>query len=248
VAGFDVVSSPLDVRRRISVVIQEHAADLLLSARDNLLAFARFHGLSGPVLRQRADTVMEQFGLVEFAGRKVQDLSGGYRRRVQVAKMFMVDTPVMFLDEFSTGMDPLLKRSVMDMLSAEAARGRTIVLTTQILSEAEALCDDILIVNRGREVARGDVNTLKLLSQGVYEVSVTFDALPAGLEQELAALQPARLLVSGNTVELALKEPESRVLALVSEMATRGHVLRVEVGGATLEDVFVELTREATQP
>jgi ABC-2 type transport system ATP-binding protein len=248
VAGFDVVSSPLDVRRRISVVIQEHAADLLLSARDNLLAFARFHGLSGPVLRQRADTVMEQFGLVEFAGRKVQDLSGGYRRRVQVAKMFMVDTPVMFLDEFSTGMDPLLKRSVMDMLSAEAARGRTIVLTTQILSEAEALCDDILIVNRGREVARGDVNTLKLLSQGVYEVSVTFDALPAGLEQELAALQPARLLVSGNTVELALKEPESRVLALVSEMATRGHVLRVEVGGATLEDVFVELTRETTQP
>jgi ABC-2 type transport system ATP-binding protein len=189
--------------------------------------------------------VLEQFGLVEFASRKVQDLSGGYRRRVQVAKVFMVDTPVVFLDEFSTGMDPLLKRAVMDQLLAEAGRGRTIVLTTQILSEAETLCDDILIVNGGRQVARGDVNTLKLLSQGVYEVSVTFDELPAGLEQELAALNPARLLVSGTTVELALKEPESRVLALVSELATRGRVLRVEVGGATLEDVFVELTKEA---
>jgi ABC-type multidrug transport system ATPase subunit len=122
------------------------------------------------------------------------------------------------------------------------------VLTTQILSEAEALCDDILIVNRGREVARGDVNTLKLLSQGVYEVSVTFDELPVGLEQELAALQPARLAISGTTVELALKEPESRVLALVSQLATRGRVLRVEVGGATLEDVFVELTKEAREP
>ena len=248
VAGFDVVSSPLDVRRRIAVVIQEHAADLLLSARDNLVAFARFHGLGGPTLHTRVDRVLEQFGLVEFAARKVQDLSGGYRRRVQVAKVFMVDTPVVFLDEFSTGMDPLLKRSVMDLLLGEAARGRTIVLTTQILSEAEALCDDILIVNRGREVARGDVNTLKLLSQGVYEVSVTFGKLPAGLEQELAALNPARLAISGTTVELALKEPESRVLALVSEMATRGHVLRVEVGGATLEDVFVELTKEAQKP
>jgi ABC-2 type transport system ATP-binding protein len=248
VAGFDVVSSPLDVRRRIAVVIQEHAADLLLSARDNLVAFARFHGLGGPMLRTRVDRVLEQFGLVEFAARKVQDLSGGYRRRVQVAKVFMVDTPVVFLDEFSTGMDPLLKRSVMDLLLGAAASGRTIVLTTQILSEAEALCDDILIVNRGREVARGDVNTLKLLSQGVYEVSVTFDALPPGLAEELAALHPARLAVSGTTVELALKEPESRVLALVSQMATRGHVLRVEVGGATLEDVFVELTKEVRKP
>jgi ABC-2 type transport system ATP-binding protein len=247
VAGYDVVGSPLDVRRRIAVVIQEHAADLLLSARDNLVAFARFHGFSGPTLQRRVDSVLEQFGLVELAGRKVQDLSGGYRRRVQVAKVFMVDTPVVFLDEFSTGMDPLLKRSVMDSLAAEAARGRTIVLTTQILSEAEALCDDILIVNKGREVARGDVNTLKLLSQGVYEVAVTFDELPAGLEQELAALHPARLAVSGTTVELALKEPESRVLALVSEMAARGRVLRVEVGGATLEDVFVELTKEARE-
>ena len=244
VAGHDVVASPLDVRRRIAVVVQEHAADLFLSARDNLVAFARFHGLGGPALRSRVGRVLEQFGLAEFAGRKVQDLSGGYRRRVQVAKVFMVDTPVVFLDEFSTGMDPLLKRSVMDSLLAEAARGRTIVLTTQVLSEAEALCDDILIVNRGRQVARGDVNTVKLLSQGVYEVAVTFDVLPPGLEEELRALRPARLLVSGNTVELALKEPESRVLALVSEMAARGHVRRVEVGGATLEDVFVELTRE----
>jgi len=81
----------------------------------------------------------------------------------------------------------------------------------------------------------------------VYEVSVTFDQLPAGLERELAALHPARLAVSGTTVELALKEPESRVLALVSDMATRGRVLRVEVGGATLEDVFVQLTKETQQ-
>src|SRR5438477_200027 len=92
--------------------------------------------------------VMERFGIAEQGNRKVQDLSGGARRRVQVAKMFMVDVPVVFLDEFSSGMDPILKRAVSDMLREQAAGGRTIVLTTQILTEAEELCDDILIINK----------------------------------------------------------------------------------------------------
>jgi ABC-2 type transport system ATP-binding protein len=242
VAGYDVVSQPLEVRRRIAVVIQEQAADLLLSARDNLAGFARFHGLTADEIRVKIDGVLRDFDLYDQAGQKVQDMSGGFRRRVQVAKIFMVDTPIVFLDEFSTGMDPILKRSVMAALRGEAARGRTIVLTTQILSEAEALCDDILIVNRGREVARGDLNALKLLSSGVYEVSLTFESLPPGLEDELAQLHPLRLSVSRSTVEIALKESERRVLELVSELSTRGRILRVEVGGASLEDVFVELT------
>ena len=75
--------------------------------------FARFHGLSSAAIRLRADRVLDEFGLTGQAGQKVQDLSGGFKRRVQVAKIFMVDTPVVFLDEFSTGMDPILKRSVM---------------------------------------------------------------------------------------------------------------------------------------
>jgi ABC-2 type transport system ATP-binding protein len=243
VMGFDVATEPLEVRRRIAVVIQENAAELFLSVRDNLLVFARFHGQVGGAVRRRAERVLEQFGLAADAGRKVQDLSGGFRRRVQVAKMLMVDTPVMFLDEFSSGMDPILKRSVMALLREEARRGRTIVLTTQILSEAEELCDDILIMNHGRQVARGDLHALKLLSAGVYELTMTFDALPAGLEAELAARQPLRLEIHQNTVEIALKEPEDEVLALVAELGRRGRVLRVEVGGASLEDVFVELTQ-----
>jgi ABC-2 type transport system ATP-binding protein len=241
VLGYDVMASPLDVRKRISTVIQENAAELFLSVRDNLLTFARFHGRSGPDARRRAADVMAQFGLTEEAGRKVMDLSGGFRRRVQVAKMFMVETPVMFLDEFSTGMDPLLKRSVMDLLRRERAGGRTIVLTTQILSEAEELCDDILIMNNGRQAARGDLHTLKLLSQGVYEVTLTYDRLPEDLVAGLEARSPLRLHATGNTIELALRESEEQVLGLVADLLKRGRVLRVEVGGASLEDIFVEL-------
>ena len=244
VMGFDVLARPLEVRRRISVVLQESAVEMFLSVRDNLLTFARFHGLAAGEARRRAAEVMERFNLADEADRKVQDLSGGFRRRVQVAKMFMVETPVMFLDEFSTGMDPLLKRAVMGYLREEAARGRTIVLTTQVLSEAEELCDDILIMNKGRQVARGDLYALKLLSQGVYEVAMTFEELPASIETELERLQPLRMSVNGNTIELALKAEEARVLELVSELAKKGRVLRVEVSGASLEDIFVELTQE----
>jgi len=164
VSGVDVARDPLGVRRRIVVVVQESAAEIFLTVRDNLLTFGRFHGLRGPELKRRADAVMEQFGLAQDASRKAMDLSGGFRRRIQVAKALLVDTPVMFLDEFSTGMDPILKRAVMDLLRQQARQGRTIVLTTQILQEAEALCDDILIINRGREVARGDVAAIKARS------------------------------------------------------------------------------------
>jgi ABC-2 type transport system ATP-binding protein len=242
VAGFDVVAAPLEVRRRIAVVIQEHAADLLLTVADNLVTFARFHGMAGEAIRRRATRVMEQFGLTPEAGRKVQDLSGGFRRRVQVAKVFMVDTPVVFLDEFSTGMDPILKRSVMQSLREEARGGRTIVLTTQVLTEAEELCDDILIMNRGRQVARGDLHALKLLSHGVYDITITFEEPPPGREAELSRLNPLRLSVNRGTIQLAVKQNERDVLALVSDLASRGRVLRVEVGGASLEDIFVELT------
>jgi ABC-2 type transport system ATP-binding protein len=244
VLGYDVVTRPLEVRRRISMVVQEAAVDMLLTTRDNLLTYARFHGIKGAEARRRSDDVIARFQLEREADRKVMDLSGGYRRRVQVAKIFLVDTPVVFLDEFSTGMDPILKRAVMDDLRDASAKGRTIILTTQILSEAEELCEDILIINNGRQVARGDLTTLKLLSEGVYEISMTFDRLPAQIESSIAALQPLRQSVRQNTVELALKVGESRLLEIVTELARQGHVLRVEIGGASLEDIFIELMQK----
>ncbi len=244
IEGFDVVKDSLEVRRRICMVLQETAVELFLTARDNLLTFARFHGLSAGEARVQADKMIELFDLDAEKDRKVQDLSGGFRRRVQVAKVFLAKTPVLFLDEFSTGMDPILKRAVMDALREEAKRGRTIVLTTQILSEAEELCDDILILNDGREIARGDLNTLKLLSERVYDVIISFEALPPNIEADLAKLQPTHVNISGNTVEFGVKAQDAEALDAVSALAKTGRVLRVEIGGASLEDIFVELTKK----
>lgn len=244
IEGFDVVEYPLEVRRRISMVLQETAAEIFLSVRDNLLTYARFQGLETQDARRKTEELMQLFGLTAEAERKVQDLSGGFRRRVQVAKAFLVSTPVLFLDEFSTGMDPILKRAVMELLRQEASRGRTIVLTTQILSEAEELCDDILILNKGREIARGDLNTLKLLSRGVNEVVMTFEAVPPDIEQEIKRLRPLRWRVDGSTIELTLKAEEGQALEIAGQLAKKGRVLRVEIHGASLEDIFVELTQQ----
>jgi ABC-2 type transport system ATP-binding protein len=243
VLGYDVVEAPLEVRRRIGVVIQDQAADLLLNVRDNLLTFARFHGRTGPPVGDRADGVMTKFGIADVADRKVQDLSGGIRRRVQVAKMFMIDAPIMFLDEFSSGMDAILKRSVMDMLRAEAAAGRTIVLTTQILNEAEALCDDILIMNNGRRVARGSVQALKELAGRLHDVTITLDQIPPELPAIAARYEPERFAVHHNTVQFQLRGEEARVLELVSALGRQARIQHLEITGASLEDVFVQLTK-----
>ncbi|HEY7354569.1 MAG TPA: ABC transporter ATP-binding protein [Terriglobales bacterium] len=248
VFGFDVVKKPLEVRRRIASVIQETAVDLLLNVRDNLLTFSRFHQIDRQTAQRRADEIIERLRLTAEVERKVQDLSGGFRRRVQVAKAFMVDTPVLFLDEFSTGMDPLLKREVMQLLREEARRGRTILLTTQILSEAEELCEDILIIDHGRQVARGDLSTLKLLSHEVYEVSMTFDVMPSDIERELQAIPTLRTRIENNTLEAAFKAPEGKVLDVVTALAKNRRVLRLEVNGASLEDVFLELTHKEVKP
>jgi ABC-2 type transport system ATP-binding protein len=141
-------------------------------------------------------------------------------------------------------MDPLLKREVMDAFRAEADRGRTIVLTTQILSEAEELCDDILIMQSGRQVARGDLHALKLLSDGVYEVALTFDKMPAGIEAEIAALRPIRRTINHNTLELAVKASEADVLEWLAGLARRERILHVELSGASLEDIFIALTQK----
>jgi len=119
------------------------------------------------------------------------------------------------------------------------------VLTTQILTEAEELCDDILIINKGRSIARGDLHHLKTLVERLYDVTLTFDHPLEHLEQSLAGFHPEEVSVTHNTVRLKLRDDESRVLELVSMLAKRGRLLRIEINGASLEDIFVELTQKS---
>lgn len=168
VCGFDVVRQALEVRTHIAVVLQQTSVETLLTVEDNLRIYAYFHGIGPGEIRKRMDSVLEEFELGEKAGETVQDLSLGTKRRVQVAKIFMVDSPVIFLDEGTTGMDPLMRRRVLDRIRLEARKGRTILLTTQVLSEAEELCDTIMILHRGKKLAAGSLQELRAFQRRCF--------------------------------------------------------------------------------
>ena len=183
--GFDVTRQPLAVRQQLAVVLQQTATESLLTVRDNLLIYAYLHGVKPPAARKRLQTVAEEFELGTQLRDTVQELSLGTKRRIQVAKIFMLDAPVIILDEATTGMDPLMKRRVLDRLRAEARQGRTILLTTQVLSEAEELCESIMILDRGRSMASGTLPELRKLSTHMFRVNLLFAATNGDLVSRL---------------------------------------------------------------
>lgn len=244
VRGFDVTRQPLAVRQQLTVVLQQTATESLLTVQDNLLIYAYLHGVKSQTARQRLQLVAEEFELGTQLRETVQELSLGTKRRIQVAKIFMLDAPVIILDEATTGMDPLMKRRVMDRLRAEAREGRTILLTTQVLSEAEELCESIMILDRGRSMASGTLRELRKLSTHMFRVNLTFAATNGDLVSRLEALQPMQLQVDGNTVEMVFQGEEASLLGRLADISRDTPILQFEVRGPTLEEIFITLMKE----
>ena len=245
VMGFDVSRQPLSVRQQLAVVLQQTATENLLTVRDNLLIYAYLHGVNPANAQERLRALSEEFELGEQLGNTVQELSLGTKRRIQVAKIFMLDAPVIILDEATTGMDPLMKRRVMDRLRMEARDGRTILLTTQVLSEAEELCENIMILDRGRSMASGTLRELRTLSTHMFRVNLTFAETNGDLVNRLEALKPEHLQVDGNTAEMVFHGEEASLLGKLADISRDTAILQFEVRGPTLEEVFIELMKEA---
>ena len=241
VNGFDVVKNALETRRSIAVVLQTSSAELFLSVWDNFLSYGLFQGLTMAQAKGKAAEAVETFELSEYVKTKCQDLSGGYKRRVQSAKAFLADTPILFLDEATTGLDAVIKRRVVDLIRKQARAGRTILLTTQILSEAEELCDRVAIIDRGRLKALGDIPALKKMARDVYDVIVSFDEITPDLRQFFCREEISRCEEHGATIELSVRSDEMKVLELLGEVGRRWPIVHFEVRGASLEDVFVEI-------
>jgi ABC-2 type transport system ATP-binding protein len=246
VLGFDLRRQASEVRQHLCVVLQENAVELYLSVEDNLATYARFHSLSRSEVPARIDRVIAQFDLQGHRKQKVIDLSGGLRRRVQVAKVFLVEKPLVFLDEATVGMDPINKRATLDAIRDQAKAGRTIFLTTHILEEAEELCDTIAIIDRGRILASGDLPTIKSLVPNAFDVSITFQALDEELLGAFRQIPSLRLSHTRSTVDVTIPGSDLSVLESVAQLAQRAPVLHLEMHSATLEDVFLELLGHPT--
>jgi ABC-2 type transport system ATP-binding protein len=161
VNGFDVVTQADDVRAAISLTGQFAAVDEILSGRENLVLIAKLRHLRQP--GKIADDLLERFSLTDASARKVSTYSGGMRRRLDIAMSLIGDPPVIFLDEPTTGLDPKARIEVWDAVKGLAARGTTVLLTTQHLDEAEQLADRIAILHEGRIIVNGTLAELKQL-------------------------------------------------------------------------------------
>ena len=244
VAGYDPVREGFAVRRSIAAVLQDNASEQFLSVRDNFLVYAQLHGQSRESTERRLPAVVERFGLKDVLPEKAADLSIGMRRRVQVAKVFLLDSPILFLDEATTGMDPLAKREVVTGIREIAGHGRTVVLTTQNMDEAERLCDEVLIVAHGRAVARGDVDSVKRLHAPSLEVRVSFDEQPQGLSEFLNGYAPASSSFEEGRLKVCLSGSRRDAATFLAALSSRYKVADFEVSSASLEDAFLEAVDE----
>lgn len=243
VAGYDVVREAREVRRRIGLTGQLAAVDENLSGRDNLILVARLLGASRTEARARADELLQTFALTGAADRAAATYSGGMRRRLDLASSFVSRPQVLFLDEPTTGLDPVSRSGLWDSVRTAVAGGTTVLLTTQYLEEAEQLADRVIVLGRGRTIADGSVAQLKE-QLGVSSVRATL-AEPAAEPTARAALRHAGL-------EPQPGEPAGTVCVPVRESAALAAVVRalddagvaitgISLSEPTLDDVYVAL-------
>ncbi len=238
IAGDDVVRSPALVRRHIGVVFQSQSLDKALTVEENLRAQGHLHGLSGPELRGRMASAMEHLGLADRRKDLVETLSGGLRRRVEIAKALLHRPRVLLMDEASSGLDPAARRDLTRHIESLRDReGVTILLTTHILEEADR-CDRLALLHQGSIVTEGSPSELRSRIGGDVVVleSAGAASLAAGIESRFG-LRPT---VTDGRVRVEIPNGH-RFIAEVVE-AFPGAIESVVLHKPTLEDVFVHET------
>ena len=174
--GIDVLEHPEQIRRMIGVSGQYAAVDENLTGFENLDMVGRLYHLSPAASRARARELIDMFDLVEAGDRVVKGFSGGMRRRIDLAGALVVNPPVLFLDEPTTGLDPRSRLALWDVIKKLVGEGTTVLLTTQYLEEADQLADNIAVIDEGKVIAQGTSDELKLLVGG-QRVEITIQHL-----------------------------------------------------------------------
>jgi ABC-2 type transport system ATP-binding protein len=247
IAGFDVTRQPREVRKRIGLTGQFASVDGQLTGRGNLLLIARLLGADRRAARARADTLLELFGLQDVAARRARTYSGGLRRRLDLAMSLVGHPEVIFLDEPTAGLDPSSRIELWQLVQSLVAEGTTVLLTTQLLDEADRLADFIAVLSAGTVVASGTPAELKARA-GQRTVKVTLTSIEqtsmamamlaqAGLEPEMDR--------GRNTIVMPVTATEK--IASVATLLDRAgiEVHELTFGHPSLDDVYLAI---ATQP
>jgi len=238
VDGLDVVGDPAGVRRRIGVTGQYAGLDDFLTASENLELVGRLAGLRAAA-KQRAGELIERLGLQQLASQRVGELSGGSRRRVDLAASLVGSPSVLFLDEPTTGLDPMARAGLWEVVEELTASGTTAVLTTQYLEEADRLADHIVVLDHGRVAAGGTPTELKRIVGG----KVLAATVPAEQVGALPFRPDTQQPVDDDHVRVALTIDDATTAAeLVGRLILHGVDVRdFDVTSPSLDDVVAHL-------
>jgi lipooligosaccharide transport system ATP-binding protein len=239
ILGLDPNNHGPDIRSQLGVVPQQDNLDQELRVRDNLLVYGRYFGLPRSVIAERADALLDFAQLTERAKSKVDDLSGGMKRRLTIARALINEPRILLLDEPTTGLDPQARHILWDRLFRLKEQGTTLVLTTHYMDEAEQLCDRLVVVDQGRIMAEGSPAALirEYSSREVLEVRFGSDRNAEAAERmagvgERREVLPDRILVYSDNGEATLETITQMGLVPITSLVRR----------SSLEDVFLRLT------
>jgi len=246
IAGHDVVREPNAVRRLIGVIPQALTSDLDLTVEENMQIYAKLYDVPAKERARSIDELLRLVDLTKWRGAQTKTLSGGMRRRLEIARGLVHHPRIFFLDEPTTGLDPVSRVAVWEMLNnIQGQRRLTILLTTHYMDEADRLCDRVAIVDHGKLVALDAPMALKASVPGTNVIEVQFDNPPADWEQRLHALDDVTSVQhEGAGMYRVLTGSGSRTTTELVEMAvTAGvSVKSLTVQNTTLDDVFVHYT------
>ncbi len=242
VAGFDVVKDADEVRRSIGVALQDAAIDPLMTGAELLSLQAVLYGIPSAMMKKRADELLERVGLTAAASRRVSTYSGGMRRRLDLALSLIHQPTVLFLDEPTTGLDPMSRLTLWEEVRRLNKEGTTVMLTTQYLEEADQLADRIAIIDHGKIVREGKPVDLKA-SVGAPTLIIKTNIDQA--EKAKTVLSTFGDLRPGaeGALGVGLRGGASQVTDVVRKLDEAGvHVQHLEINEPSLDDVFAEAT------
>lgn len=245
IGGIDVTVDPNGVRKVIGVIPQALTSDMELSVEENLVIFAKLYSVPRERRNRLIAELLEAVELTQWADKPVKNLSGGMRRRVEIARGLVHEPRIFFLDEPTTGLDPVSRAAVWEMLRRiKETHDLTVLLTTHYMDEADKLCDRVAIVDHGRLVALDSPLRLKASVPGSNTIEASFADAPPDWDARLAALPGVeRVSADGHVARLATNAGPATTTALMAAAAEAGVTVQsLAVQSTTLDDVFVHYT------
>jgi len=246
VLGVDAVENPLNVRHKIGVVLQQPSYEPTLTVEKSLDKYGMMWNVSRMKRKKRMEQLLQDFDLVEIRKKRNEDLSIGQRRRVQVAREFMHDMELLFLDEPTVGLDPSARRTLLDYLKNKVKTGLTIFYTTHILSEAEYLCDEIAIIDKGKILTVDSPDALKARFGKEKTIKIHLLENQPNITSLLSGISDCEINFDTGTNIIIHSEQSELVLLQVLKLLNENNIEIEDLSAVptNLEEIFLKMMRE----